>query len=129
MKSNTTGVPEKLWAMGAGLAVTMLLSLALAALSAALMEAGTIQPQHMSILVCSITVLASLLGALVCGKKAEGTRLPLCLAACAVYLLLIFVLRGLIFGTTGSSLWMIPVCAFVGSVVGAMLSSRTKRRR
>ena len=129
MKSTTTGVPVKLWAMGTGLAVTMLLSMALAALGAALMETGALPPQHMTILVCGITVLATFLGALVCGKKADGTRLPLCLSACAVYLLLIFVLRRLIFGSMGTALWRIPVCALVGSVMGAILSSRAKRRR
>lgn len=129
MKANVSGATGNLRAVLTGVAVILVISLALAAVSAALIGGGLIPSGAMSVLAYGGAVAASLLGAISCGRQATSARLPLCLISCGIYLLLVFVLRGLIFRTVGTSLWIVPVCVLGGAVVGAMLSSRAKRRR
>lgn len=127
MKAN--GASAALRAVAMGVAVMLALSLGFAALTAALVGGGLLPVGAMGPAACIVTVAAALLGALLCGKRAGKARLPLCLCTWAVYLLIVFVLRGLIFKTVGESPWVIPCCGLVGAIPGALLSSRQKRRR
>ncbi len=112
-----------------GVLSPLLLTLVLAAVAAACVGGGMLPAGAIPAIAYAITVLASLLGAMICGKQAGKSRLPICLGSCCIYLLLIFVLRGLIYHSVSSQPWIIPVCALAGCVLGALLSSRKKRRR
>ncbi len=124
-----TSMTNNLWAVLFGVIVTLAVSLGLCALGAALLGSGVLPISAAGIFSYAVTVLASFLGALVCAKKAGEKRLPLCLAAGGVYLLLVFVLRGLIFGGVASRPWIVPLCVVGGSILGAVLSSKQKRRK
>ena len=119
MKLKSDGLKAVL--MGTG---TMLgISMALTALAAALLSWG-ILPVHAERIACWIIgALAAFLGALVCGRRAREMRLPLCLTSAAVYLLLTFILRGLLFREVGSQPWVIPVLTVAGSILGAITAS------
>ena len=129
MKANLLGSKNNLTAVGLGVATTLILSLGLAAIAAALVGKGVLPVHAMPVTGWVVTALAMLAGALLCGGRADCARLPLCVAAGVIYLLLIFLLRGLILRSVGENLWAIPLCVLTPSVVGAMLTSRKKRRR
>lgn len=124
-----TSITNNLWAILFGVVSTLLASLVLCAIGAAMLGSGVLPISAAGIFSYVVTVIASLLGALICAKKAGEKRLPLCLAAGAVYLLLVFVLRGLIFGGVAERPWIVPICALGGCVLGAVLSSKQKRRK
>lgn len=128
MKSSITATSGSIWAIVISVTATMLISLVFAAVFAALVENGVIPAQSLSAIVYGISAVSALVGGILCGKKASKARLPLCVASCGIYLLIIFVLRGLVFKTVTSTPWIIPICAFIGAIIGAMLSSKSKRR-
>ena len=111
-----------------GVIAMLALSLLLSAASAYLAGRGILPVSAMRGAACTITVIAALCGAILCGLRAGSARLPLCLVTGAVYLLLVFVIRGLIFRTTGDDLWIIPVCVLAASIAGAVITSAKKHR-
>ena len=120
---------NKLWAILFGMIATILASLLLCAIGAALLGSGALPISAAGIFAYAVTALAALFGALICAKKAGENRLPLCLASGGIYLLLVFVLRGLIFGDVAQRPWIVPLCVLAGSFLGAVLSSKQKRRK
>ena len=124
-----TSVANNLWAVLFGIVTTLVISLGLSALMAALIGGGMFPIASAGIAAWVVTGIASLIGALVCAGKAGEKRLPLCLAAGVVYLLLVFVLRGLLFGGVAQRPWIIPLCVLLGSISGALASSKKKRRK
>lgn len=124
-----TSMTNNLWAVLFGVIATLAVSLGLCALGAALLGSGAMPISAAGVFSYVVTVLASFLGALLCAKKAGEKRLPLCLTSGAVYLLLVFVLRGLIFGGVAQRPWIVPICVLGGCVLGALLSSKQKRRK
>lgn len=111
-----------------GAAAMLLLSMVLAGILAALMETGRVPVRDLGVPACGITILAALAGAWVCGKGVSKARLPLGLGACGLYLLTVFVLRGLIFYSVGERLWQIPLCAVLGTLAGAMISAGPRKK-
>ncbi|MDD6024426.1 MAG: hypothetical protein PUC06_09370 [Oscillospiraceae bacterium] len=106
-----------------GTCTMLAISMGLTALAAALLG-GEILPVQAERGACwVIGALSAFLGALVCGRGAREMRLPLCLASAAAYLLLTFVLRGLLFREVASKPWVIPILTIAGSVLGAMVAS------
>lgn len=124
-----TSMTNNLWAILFGVIATLVISLGLCAVGATLLGSGILPISAAGIFSYAVTVLASLLGALVCAKKAGEKRLPLCLTAGIIYLLLVFVLRGLVFKDVGTRPWIVPICVLGGSILGAVLSSKQKRRK
>lgn len=124
-----TSMTNNLRAILFGVATTILVSLALCAIGAAMLGSGVLPISAAGIFSYVVTALASFLGALICAKKAGEKRLPLCVAAGVIYLLLVFVLRGLIFGGVAERPWIVPICVLGGCVLGAVLSSKQKRRK
>lgn len=124
-----TSMTNNLWGVLFGVITTLVLALVLCALGAALLGSGALPISAAGIYAWVVTVLASFFGALICAKKAGEKRLPLCLLSGGIYLLLVFVLRGLIFGDVAPRPWIVPLCVLGGSVLGAVLSSKQKRRK
>ena len=112
--------------LAVGVLATLLFSLLLTAIAASLAGRGILPISVVPILV--ITSVSALLGGILCGTTAETARLPLCLAAGAAYLLLVFLLRGLFFHTVGPDPWRIPLCVIPSAAVGAILTNGKKRR-
>lgn len=112
-----------------GTAMMLLASLGIGAVLAALVESGLFSAGVLSAASWGITLVAGLLGGLVTAKCAGKLRLPLALTAVLCYLLLIFVLRGLIFRTVGETPWLIPIWAVAGGVIGALLASSRAGKR
>ena len=112
-----------------GTGVMLLLSMVLAGMFAVLLETGRIPAYHLEAPACGIAVLSALTGAWLCGKTAPKARLPLCLAAWGLYLLLAFALRGLIFRSLGEQLWRIPLWGSLGCLAGAVAAAGSGKRR
>ena len=124
-----TGFKNRVWAVIFGAAAMLVLSLVLSAVAAALLSAEILPVGAEKVVCWVITALSAFLGALLCARRAGEKRLPLCVAAGVVYLLLAFVLRGLIFKEVGPQPWVVPVLVLVGSALGALASSGKKKRR
>lgn len=124
-----TSAANNLWAVLFGVVTILVISLGLSALAAALIGGGILPISASGAAAWGITVIASLLGALICAGKAGEKRLPLCLASGVIYLLLAFILRGLMFGEVAGRPWIVPVCVLLGSLLGALASSKKKRRK
>jgi FtsH-binding integral membrane protein len=123
---DTIQIRALLW----GVAGMLLASLGLGAVIAALVESGMFHASVLPAASWGITLVSGIFGGLITAKSAGKLRLPLALAAVLCYLLLIFILRGLIFRTVGETPWMIPVWTAAGGVIGALLaSSGTGKRR
>ena len=120
---------NNLWAVLFGVGTILVLSLVMSSAVAALVGGGTVPLSAAGVLSWIITAVCAVAGALVCAGKAGEKRLPLCLGTGLVYLLLVFVLRGLIYGEVAETPWIIPICVLVGCVTGALLSSGRKKRR
>lgn len=124
-----TGFKNRIWAVVFGVAAMLVLSLVLSGIAAALISAE-ILPVGMEKGVCwIIAAVSAFLGALFCARRAGEKRLPLCLISGVVYLLLVFVLRGLIFKEVGPQPWVIPILILAGSILGALAASGKKKRR
>jgi FtsH-binding integral membrane protein len=124
---DTIQIRALLW----GVVGMLLMSLGVGALIAALVESGMFRGGVLPAASWGITLVSGLFGGLITAKAAGKLRLPLALAAVLCYLLLIFILRGLIFRTVGETPWIIPIWAAAGGVIGALLASSGggKRRR
>jgi FtsH-binding integral membrane protein len=112
-----------------GVAVMLLASLGIGAVAAALVESGMIRAGVLPAASWGITMLAGLFGGLATAKRAGKLRLPLAIAAAVCYLLLIFILRGLLFRTVGQTPWMIPIWTLAGGVIGALIASSGNGKR
>lgn len=123
------GFKNRIWAVVFGVAAMMVLSLLLSAVAAALISAELLPVGAEKVICWVITALSAFLGALICARRAGEKRLPLCVASGVVYLLLAFVLRGLIYKEVGPKPWAIPVLALAGSALGALAASGKKKRR
>ena len=122
------GKSDFLWAVLGGAVVMFVLSVTLTALSAVLIRGGMLPSGGTPATVCVIAFISALIGGICCAAYAKKAKLPLCLASVAVFLLCIFVLRGLIFRTVGDRPWLIPVWAVIGAVLGALIANIKIRR-
>lgn len=123
MKWNSGGLKAVLMGTGA----TLGLSMALTALTAALLGGG-ILPENLIVPACVITALAALAGGMTAAGNAGSLKLPMALASGAVYLLIVFVLRGLLYGSVGERPWLMPLMAMVGALAGGLLSAGRKKK-
>jgi FtsH-binding integral membrane protein len=112
-----------------GISVMLLVSLGVGALMAAFVESGMLRAGALTVVSWGITVIAGLLGGLVTAKRAGKLRLPLALAGVLCYLLLIFVLRGLLFHTVSETPWIVPALTASGGVIGALIASSGDGKR
>lgn len=124
-----TGITKNIRAVSFGIVAAMVLSLGLSALGAALFSHGMLPIASIHMVAWFITALASGGGAMVCAGMSGEKRLPLSLAAGLIYLLVIFVFRGLLFGEVAAHPWPIPLCVLLGCTCGALASSKKKRRK
>lgn len=110
-----------------GAAVTLGLSMGLTALDAALLGAGVL-PENMIVPACVITAASALVGGLTASGHAGSLKLPAALAAAGVYLLTVFILRGILFGDVSQRPWLMPLMAGLGALAGGVLSAGRKKR-
>lgn len=123
MKKSTVGAI--LWGVLSALAVSLMLS----GLAAALAGTGTLPIGAMQYAAWLVSLLAGLAGGFMTAKQAGKQRLPLALAAAGIYLLLIFVLRGILFRSVSSQPWWIPIWIVVGAIIGALWASKNGKKR
>ena len=124
-----TGFKNRIWVVVFGAATMLVLSLVLSAVAAALLAAEILPVGAEEVVCWVITALSAFLGAMLCARRAGEKRLPLCMASGVVYLLLVFVLRGLFFKEVGPQPWVVPLLTVAGCVLGALASSGKKKRR
>ena len=111
-----------------GVLTTLSASLLFASLGAVLVHSGTIPAEYVDAVTCLISFLSAFLGGVVCGRKTPGKRLFLCVLCGILYLLIVFILRGIIWETLPRSC-MIPTATVLGSVLAALLCSRRRQRK
>ena len=129
MKVKLVDEKRNLYAAMIGSAVMLLLSLGLSALSAGMVSKGIVPYKHMEAAGWMITAISALIGSAVCGRMADSGRLPMCMLAGILYLLISFMLRGLFFRSVGERLWTVPVCVLVPAALGAILASGERKRK
>ena len=108
-------------ALGAGFcfAVSMLLT----ALAAALISSGTLPGEGITVAAPVITLISAGIGGMIAARKAGKQRLAAALLCAALYLLVSYILRGLIYRSVSPKLWLMPVVAAAGAVLGSVLAS------
>ena len=114
-----------LWGTSGG----MLLTAALAALLAALIDGGVLPAGSMTYAAWAIALLSGVSCGILAAARADRLRLPAALGAAAVYLLLALVLRGLIFGTVGKRAWLPALLLVLGSLIGGMTQAGKNTRK
>lgn len=112
-----------------GSVIMLIVSLVLAALLAVLFGSGTLPLQGMPVAAWIITFFGCLLGGMWGSGKVNTMPLPTALIAVVVYLLLVFVLRGLLFGAVGDRPYILVLAALAGAVIGAVLSAGKGRKK
>lgn len=108
--------------IGAGFTVLICAVVMAAAFTSGLLPIGV-----MTLTVILIAVLSGIMCGLAAANKADRQKLPLAFAAAALYLLLIFVLRGLAFHTVGEMPWLVALCTMGGCLVGAIISAKKQK--
>ncbi len=123
MKNGTIG------ALLRGILTALAVSLILSGAASALVGAGLL-PGGLRYISWGVALLSGLSGGFMTAKQAGKFRLPLALAAVGLYLLVVFVLRGLLFKSVGLEPWRIPAWTAGGGVIGALAASgKTKKKR
>ena len=111
----------------AGTLIMLLLSGVIAAAAGACIAGGIIPADKLELTVVGMTLLISLLGAVFCCHHTVRFRLPTCLAASFLYLIMVLVLQKLCYQQT-TVIWHIPLACISGAVIGAALSNIRIRR-
>ena len=106
-----------------GAVFCFVVSLLLAALVSALISSGTLPGEGIAFAVPVITLISAGIGGMIAARKAGSQRLAAALLCAVLYLLVAFVLRGLIYGSVSQKAWLIPALAAGGSVLGSILAS------
>jgi len=112
-----------------GIITIVLISLLLTMFAAWMIHVEILPISMLRGISCIISLVAAFTGGITCAKKAAAKRMPLCLGCGLVYLLMIFILRGVVFGNTGAQLWQIPIFTILGCLLGAVIGSGKKRRK
>lgn len=107
----------------AGCVLMFVFSCVFAALLAAVYGGGVLSLEHMPLSAGIVTFLACFLGSFWVSGKAERMPLPNALISSAAYLLLVFVLRGLVFRSVGDRVFYVMIAGIIGSLLGAFLSA------
>ena len=94
----------------------------------ALILSGAIPQSGLGIFAGMITAVCCFLGGYVAAKRAGKMPLPVALLAAGLYLLIGFILRGLIFGGVGSRPWIMVIVAAVAAVIGSMAAAGKKTK-
>lgn len=120
--------------MFGGVGVMAAVSLVLSAIFSALISSGVVPVGAMEGLGWGITLVAAFAGAFWVARRAERMPLPMAFGAFISYLLVIFVLRGILFHTVGDKLLLPVLLGGVGTLMGAVLASgmgngRGKRKK
>lgn len=113
----------------AGILAALAVSAVLSAIFAALVSSGALPLSAMWILAVVISLFAGFLCGFVSASKFKKQKLPFAILTAGIYLLLIFVLRGLCFRDISDKPWLVLIAVVVGAVVGAVLASGKKKRR
>ena len=106
-----------------GVLTALVTALALSAIAAALVGAGMLPAGGLKYVSWGITLLTGLAGGFMTAKQAGKLRLPLALATVGLYLLIVFVLRGLLYKNVCAEPWWIPIWTALGGIAGALAAS------
>ena len=113
-----------------GCVMMLAVTSALAAVAAALFGGGVLPVFAMGTAAWIITFLGCLLGGIRVAGKADSMVLPGGLLAVGIYLLLVFVLRGILFQSVGDKVYIVVLAAVLGTLTGVLLSAgKGKKRR
>ena len=123
MNQNNYGRQSYLTAIVMGTICALIVSLSIAALGALLVQREILGTGVLGAFAWIGAVAAAACGAGLAGALAGKLRLPVCFGCGALYLLLGFLLRGLLFGTVTTHLWRIPLCVILGTMIGTLLSA------
>lgn len=125
MKKSKSGNMESI-VYGTG---TIMIAALVLAIPATFLIMGSVLPQSvMMILGLIITGIASFSGGWVAAKKAAKSPLPMALLSVGIYLLIVFVVRGLLFGGVAEQPWWVVLVAVVAAVTGSMTATGKKQR-
>ena len=120
---------SELKVIAAGILIIVVVAVLLAAICAGAVVCGLIPETAIGVVGALLTLLAAVSGGVMVGKAASGGALPKALGAAAGYLLLVFILRGTVFGTVGEGAWIPVVAAVFGAVGGVCLTAGRKKKR
>ena len=127
-KAKSSGFMPILYGIGTMLITTLVLSIP----GAALVTGGMVNQRALSVLAVIITALGGFFGGWTASKKAQKSPLPMAVISAALYLLLVFIVRGLLFGGVAEKpLWIIlaaMIAAVAGGIVGTGKKQRVKHR-
>lgn len=113
-----------------GCVMMLAVTSALAALVAALFGGGVLPVSTMGTAAWIITFLGCLLGGMRVAGKADSMVLPGGLLAVGMYLLLVFILRGILYQSVGDKAYIVVLAAVLGTLAGVLLSAgKGKPRR
>lgn len=120
--------PQRLLrAVGGGCLLAAGISLVLCMLLAAMLAGETLPEDLLQPLALPVALLSALAGGTLAAKMAGGRRLPAAMAAGALYVLLLFLLRALWFEGAWAP-WP-AVAALAGALAAGLLATRRKKRR
>lgn len=110
--------------------LTMLMvELILAAICGGLVLSGLFSANAMPVMACVGAVLACFCGGNLAAKKCSSLRLPVALVSAVLFLLVIYVLRGCIFGTVGDRPWRMVLSAVFGAFCGVLPGTGNVKKR
>ena len=120
--------PQRLLrAVGGGCLLAAGISLVLCMLLAAMLAGETLPEDLLQPLALPVALLSALAGGTLAAIMAGGRRLPAAMAAGALYVLLLFLLRALWFEGAWAP-WP-AVAALAGALAAGLLATRRKKRR
>lgn len=119
---------SELKVIAAGILIIVVVAVLLAAICAGAVVCGLIPETAIGVVGALLTLLAAVSGGVMVGKAASGGALPKALGAAAGYLFLVFVIRGIMFGTVGEGGWRLVLAATLGAVVGVLLAVGRRKK-
>ncbi len=112
-----------------GIAVIIFVGAVLAAICSGAVLWGWLPEGFLRVVGAVVTFLAAMTGGGVVGRCASGGALPKALLAAAGYLILVFILRGILFGSVGERAWLPVLAALLGAIIGVLLTAGKGKKR
>ncbi len=112
-----------------GWTVTAAVCLVLCGVCSAMILSGILGEGAMPVLGWLVTALGCFFGAVTAAGKSGTKKLPMALIAVGLYVLSVFILRGICFGSAGERAWITALIALMAGVLGALAGTGKKQRR
>lgn len=112
-----------------GLLAALLLGLVFCGLGGFLLDKEVLRPGAVVPASWGIGLFCGLMGGMTASQKAGHQKILYAVVTALLFLLVLFILRGILFKTVAESPWGVPIASVIGSILGAMLGSKSGKRR